>query len=69
LLRSSYSSTPEMGLGALEEFLITTANRIIVVHMINPEYFVLALLSRDGNLGRARFELKKAKYRLAQEMA
>jgi predicted regulator of Ras-like GTPase activity (Roadblock/LC7/MglB family) len=69
LLRSSYSSTPEMGLGTLEEFIISTGHRIILVQMITPEYFMLILLPKNGNLGRARFELKKAKYILAKEMA
>jgi hypothetical protein len=37
--------------------------------MITPEYFLLVLLKRDGNLGRARFELKRAKFALAKEFA
>jgi hypothetical protein len=37
--------------------------------MITPEYFLLILLKRDGNLGRARFELKKARFALAKELA
>lgn len=69
LLHTSYSSAPEMGLGTLEEFITTTNNRLVVVHMITPEYFLLVLLAKDGNLGRARFELKKAKYILSKEMA
>jgi predicted regulator of Ras-like GTPase activity (Roadblock/LC7/MglB family) len=69
LLHSSCTSAPEMGLGTLEEFITTTSNRLIVIHMITPEYFLLVILSKTGNLGRARFELKKAKYMLAKEMA
>jgi predicted regulator of Ras-like GTPase activity (Roadblock/LC7/MglB family) len=69
LLRSASSATPELEAGPVEELIVATGNRIILVQMITKEYFILAMLSRDGNLGRARFELKKAKYALAKELA
>jgi predicted regulator of Ras-like GTPase activity (Roadblock/LC7/MglB family) len=68
LLRFTVSSIPEMAAGPLEEFIVCTGSRSIVVKMLTPEYFLLVLLSRDGNLGRARFELKKARYLLAKEL-
>ncbi len=69
LLRFTVASIPEMAAGPLEEFIVCTASRIIVIKMLTPEYFMLVLLARDGNLGRARFELKKARYLLAKELA
>jgi predicted regulator of Ras-like GTPase activity (Roadblock/LC7/MglB family) len=67
VLRSSSSTTQGIGLGLIEEFIVTTDQHIIAVKMITPEYFLLLLLRKDGNLGRARFELKKARYTLAKE--
>jgi predicted regulator of Ras-like GTPase activity (Roadblock/LC7/MglB family) len=66
-LRLSSSSAQEVGLGMLEEYILSTPNRIVIIRMITADYFILLLLAREGNIGRARFELKKAKYLLAQE--
>jgi predicted regulator of Ras-like GTPase activity (Roadblock/LC7/MglB family) len=69
VLRASSSTTHDVGLGPLEELIVSTDQRIAAIRMITPEYFVFMLLKRDGNLGRARFELKKAKFALAKEFA
>lgn len=66
-LRLSSSSAQEVGMGVLQEYILSTENRIIIIRMITPDYFVLLLLAREGNIGRARFELKKAKYLLSKE--
>ncbi|MFN8005754.1 MAG: roadblock/LC7 domain-containing protein [Terriglobia bacterium] len=66
-LRLSSSSAQEVGIGGLEEYILSTENRTIIIRMITSEYFLLLLLAKDGNIGRARFELKKAKYLLAKE--
>ena len=66
-IRLSSSSAQEVGLGVLEEYILLTENRIITIRMITSDYFLLLLLAREGNIGRARFELKKAKYLLAKE--
>jgi predicted regulator of Ras-like GTPase activity (Roadblock/LC7/MglB family) len=66
-LRLSSSSTQEVGLGTLEEYMVSTEDRIAVVRMITSDYFLFILLSKGGNIGRARFELKKAKLLLAKE--
>ena len=69
LLRAASCATPELEAGPLEELIVSTGHQIILVQMVTVEYFILALLSHEGNLGRARFELKKAKYILAKELA
>ena len=66
-LRLSSSSAQEVGLGMLEEYILSTQNRIVIIRMITSDYFLLLLLAREGNIGRARFELRKAKYLLANE--
>jgi predicted regulator of Ras-like GTPase activity (Roadblock/LC7/MglB family) len=69
VLRASSSTTQDVGLGTLEELIVSTDQRIAVIRMITPEYFVFILLKSEGNLGRARFELKKARLALAKEFA
>jgi predicted regulator of Ras-like GTPase activity (Roadblock/LC7/MglB family) len=68
LLKASSATTQEMTLGSLDELIVSAGTRIIAVRMITPEYFLLVLLSNDGNIGRARFELRKAKYALRKEL-
>lgn len=68
-LRSSSSTAQDIGLGPLEEMVVTTDNHVVAIRMITPEYFLFILLRKDANLGRARFELKKARYALAKELA
>ena len=66
-LRTLSATTQDVGLGVLEEFVVSTDQRIVAIRMITPEYFLFALLRKDGNLGRARFELKRGRYLLAKE--
>jgi len=68
-LRTLSSTTQDAGLGILEEFVVSTDQRIIAIRMITPEYFLFTLLRNDANLGRARYELKRGRYLLAKEFA
>ena len=67
LLRASSTASEDVGHGPLQELIVSTDSNIIAIRMITAEYFLLLLLNRDGNIGRARFELKKAKHALAKE--
>jgi predicted regulator of Ras-like GTPase activity (Roadblock/LC7/MglB family) len=67
LLKASSTAAHDIGQGPLEELIVSTDSNIIAVRMITPEYFLLLLLSKEGNIGRARFELKKAKHALVKE--
>ena len=49
--------------------VVSSETRIIVIRMITAEYFVMVLLGKNGNIGRTRFELKKAKFVLEKELA
>jgi predicted regulator of Ras-like GTPase activity (Roadblock/LC7/MglB family) len=68
LLKASSATTQEVSLGRLEELIVSAGDRIIAIRMITPEYFLFVLLSKGGNIGRARFELRKAKYALKKEL-
>ena len=69
LLKGTALTTQEIGLGLIQEMVVSSESRVIVIRMITPEYFILVLLDRNGNIGRTRFELKKAKFVLEKELA
>ena len=60
-------TTGEVNAGQLDEVIILSDKMILLTKSITSEYFLLMILSQDGSLGRARFELKKAKYVLEKE--
>ncbi|MCS6884217.1 MAG: roadblock/LC7 domain-containing protein [Acidobacteriota bacterium] len=69
LLRNSMRTTKETGVGQLEEISVIAENMVLVIKLINTEYFLMMALEQGGNIGRARFELKKAQLMLEEEFA
>lgn len=67
LLRNSMRMTSDVGVGALNEITIMSSEMTLVMKLINREYFLLIALQPGGNLGRARFELRKAQLQLEEE--
>jgi len=39
------------------------------MRLLSKDYFVVLALGVDGNIGRGRFELRKAELKLAKEFA
>lgn len=67
-LKSIRASNTELQTGDVEQFSLVTEAYVTFLSSVTSEYFVLMILSRDGNYGRARFELRKAKYKLQDEL-
>src|SRR5262245_23650717 len=67
ILRNTAQTAMEVEAGALDELILLTEKVIVLLKAITPEYFLMLILSEGGNIGRARFELKKAKYILEKE--
>ncbi len=67
ILRNTAQTAAEVNAGDLEEFILLTDRLIVMLKAITQEYFLVLILSGGGNIGRARFELKKAKYILEKE--
>lgn len=67
ILRTAMQTSREIGAGDLEELVVLSGQLLLVLRTITPEYYLMAVLPSDGNLGRARFELKKARYALEKE--
>jgi hypothetical protein len=41
----------------------------VLMRLLSREYFVVLALKPDGNLGRGRFELRKAELEMAKDFA
>jgi predicted regulator of Ras-like GTPase activity (Roadblock/LC7/MglB family) len=54
--------------GEVDQFAVITDRAILLLSAVTKEYFLLVILRRDGNLGRARFELRKAALTLEKEL-
>jgi predicted regulator of Ras-like GTPase activity (Roadblock/LC7/MglB family) len=69
LLRRSMRTAADTNLGELREMIVATERVTFLLRPITPEYFLLLTLAPNGNVGRARFELRKAQLALEQEFA
>ena len=69
LVRGALRAGANTGLGTLNELVVNYERVRILARMFSTEYFVVLALRPDGNLGRGRFELRKAELLLAREFA
>jgi predicted regulator of Ras-like GTPase activity (Roadblock/LC7/MglB family) len=67
-LKSIRSSNSELHTGDVEQFSLATERYVTLLSAVTSEYFILMILSRAGNYGRARYELRKAKFALQDEL-
>ena len=69
LVRGAQRAGSDLGLGHLRALVVTLDDVIVVMRLLSRDYFVVLALGPDGNLGRGRFELRKAELQLKQEFA
>ena len=67
-IKSIRLSNTELNTGEILQFALVTEKYIAFVSEVTPEYYVLLVLKPDGNYGRARFELTRAKQLLRDEL-
>ena len=67
LVRGAQRAGNDLGLGNLRELVISLDDSIILMRLLSRDYFVVLALNPEGNLGRGRFELRKAELQLAKE--
>jgi len=67
-VKSSVRPQREAEAGAVEQLSMVTEGSIAILSRVTPEYYLLLLLTREGNFGRGRFELKKAGLALEKEL-
>ncbi len=69
LVRTASRSGKDLDLGELRELVVVLAGVTFVMRLFNKDYFAVLALKPDGNLGRGRYELRKAELILAKEFA
>jgi len=69
LVRSASRSGRDLDLGELRELVVMLGKVTFVMRLFSRDYFALLAIKPEGNLGRGRYELKKAELSLAKEFA
>lgn len=67
LVRNAARSGNDLALGDLRELMVALASVTFIMRLFNKDYFVVLAIKPEGNLGRARYELRKAELMLAHE--
>jgi len=67
-VKSVRLSNTDLNTGDVLQFALVTEKYITFLSAITPEYYVLLVMRPDGNYGRARFELARAKHLLRDEL-
>ena len=68
LLKNVEITNRDIGLEGTREILVSTDAFLVVINRVGDDLLVVSLVSSTGNLGRARYENKKAATRLEQEI-
>ena len=57
-----------LSLGDMEEISIRTDRFIIVIRVLNDEYFVALVINREGNFGKGRYLMTRESYNLTEAL-
>jgi predicted regulator of Ras-like GTPase activity (Roadblock/LC7/MglB family) len=68
LMKAARSAGSAAGAGPLREVASVGEAATTVVSRVTAEHYLLLLLARGGNLGRGRFELRRAAAELQKEL-
>ena len=69
LVRRSLRTASDTALGELREIVFVTEAMTFIIRPITLDYFLLLALNPGGNIGRARYELRKAQLAMEAEFA
>ncbi len=69
LVRSARRTSDDMGLGSLHELVVLCETATFVLRLISEDYFLVLAVHPEGNLGRGRYELRRAELILEHEFA
>ena len=67
-IKSLRNANTELDTGDVLQFALVTEKYVTFLSEVTPEYYILLVMQPDGNYGRARFELAKAKHALRDEL-
>jgi len=68
ILSQVRTAAEQLQMGAATEVSIRTEKLLAVARLLTPDYFMVLALSPEGNLGRARYELRIAGPKVAKEL-
>lgn len=68
LLRKVDNANRDIGFKGTRELIVATEDFIVIINRVGDDLMVVSLVSADGNLGKARYENKKAAVRFEQEL-
>ncbi|MBZ5590098.1 MAG: roadblock/LC7 domain-containing protein [Acidobacteriia bacterium] len=66
-LREVTSANRELQLGELDQIMVAAEHKVVLITSITGGYFLMAVVRRDGNPGKARFACRTAAFRLRGE--
>ena len=67
-VKSIRLSNTELNTGDVLQFSLVTEKYLTFLSSVTPDYYVLLVMKPEGNYGRARFELARAKQQLRDEL-
>lgn len=68
ILSQVRQAAEQLQMGSASEVSIRTEKMVAVARLLTPDYFVVVALDPEGNVGRARYELRVASGRLAEAL-
>jgi len=69
VVRRAIKSGSDLDLGKLQEMVVKLETVTFLIRFFNRDYFVMLALTPEGNVGRGRYELRKAELMLVNEFA
>jgi len=67
VIRGAERASDNMGYGPLRELIVSTDQFHLILRLVARDYFLVLAIATGGNLGRGRFELRKAELDMARE--
>jgi len=68
-MREVASANRELQLGELEQIVVSAERKVVMITSISTDYFLMAVVDRDGNPGKARLACRLAAFRLHHEFS
>lgn len=68
LLKEIKRTVEVLKTGEMDEISITTGLSRVIVRPINAEFFIVFILTKDGNFGKGRYLLKRDAPKLREEL-
>ncbi|MBT1071702.1 roadblock/LC7 domain-containing protein [Pelotalea chapellei] len=54
--------------GQMEEVIVTTSSLIVIMRVLNDELFLVLIMAKDGNFGKARYMLRLKSFELLRQL-